>query len=513
MKDPTARPASSRPEAADILVVDDSRLNALKLSKAMQALGHRAEMATDGQAALDLLRRRDFDLVLLDIVMPAMDGYQVLEKLKADAQLRELPVIVISSLEDEVGSVARALELGAEDFLPKDFEPAILKARLESCLGRKRLRDREIAYLQNVEELTRAACIIEAGAFRPADLQLGSVLARRDSLGRLAAVFLRLSEVVYERERRLDQTQRTLRGAILVVLAGALFALQPSLSRIGLDLGATPLGLATWQNVVGAVVCLVIGVLRGGVPRLRLVHLRFLVAWALVLGCLYRGALVVIAEQVDASMIALISSSRGFIVFALAALIALERPSLRRLAGLGLGFAAVAALLLAQGTGADAGHRGWLAAALVLPALLAVHTLLMTACPRDLDPFMVVGLMMSLSAVVLAPVAGLSGQMYPPLPAAPALSLATVAAGISFGVAVALALQLVAIAGAVFAGQMAYSQTLAGIAWAVLLLGEQLPIEAWGALVLVLSGFLLVEPKPAGDEFSVRIPMDRPQDR
>jgi CheY-like chemotaxis protein len=497
-------------ESASILVVDDSRLSATKLAMAMRTLGHRTETAANGAEALHRLREQTFDLILLDIVMPEMDGYTVLEALKDDEALRDIPVIVISSLDDEIDSVVRAIELGAVDFLPKDFEPAILKARLDASLAHKRFRDRELKYFRDVEQLTRAAQVIEAGAFRPAELDINGVAARSDPLGRLAIVFRGLAQEIYERERRFDRTARTLRGTLLVLVAGGIFGITPALGRMAAGLGADPLGLIVWANVVAAVVCLGIGVGRGKRPSLRLAHLPFFLLWALILGCLYQFFTVLIAKHVEASMIALIGSSRGFMVFGLAALIALERPNLRRLAGLGVGFAAVAGVLLFRGAGEDEDDTMWLMAALVLPLLLAAHTLLMTWRPRDLDSFSTVGVMMGLSALLLTPLAFASDTMFWPNLAIGRLELIILVLGVASGIAVALALDLVATAGAVFASQMAYSQTLAGIAWGMLLLGEQLPAVAWGAFGLVILGFWLVEPKQAGEEFSVRVPLDRP---
>ena len=495
---------------ASILVVDDSPLSAAKLAMAMRALGHETETAADGAEALRRLRERAFDLVLLDIVMPEMDGYAVLEALKADEALREIPVIVVSSLDDEVDSVVRAIKLGAVDFLPKNFEPEILKARLDASLARKRFRDRELAYFRDVEQLTQAAQVIEAGAFRPAELEIDGVAARRDPLGRLAIVFRSLAQEIYERERRHDRTTRTLRGTILVLVAGGIFGVAPALGRMAAGLGAEPLGVVVWANIVAAIVCLAIGGARAGWPRLRLAHLPFFLVWAVVLGCFYQFLTVVIARHVEASMIALIGSSRGFMVFALAALIAVERPNLRRLAGLGLGFAAVAAVLLLRGAGDEANSGFWLIAALSLPFLLAVHTVLMTWRPRDIDAFATVGIMMALSALLLAPMAAASDTALWPAQGIGRLGLIVLALGVASGVAVALALDLVATTGAVFASQMAYSQTLAGIAWGMLLLGEALPPVAWGAFGLVILGVWLVQPKHAGDEFSVTIPINRP---
>ena len=498
-------------QLATVLVVDDNSTNRLKMRMAVRALGYIADVAEDGAVALKALSERSYDAVLLDIMMPEVDGFDVLRVMKKDEELRDIPVIVISSLDDETESVVKAIELGAEDFLPKDFEPAILRARLESSLARKQFRDREREYFRDVEQLTRAAQVIEAGAFRPAELDIDGVAERQDPIGRLATVFLGLAQEIYDRERRLDRTARTLRGTLLVLVAGGIFGIAPALGRMAAGLDAPPLGLVLWANIVAAIVSLAIAAVRGGWPRIRLVHLRFFIPWALVLGCLYQLFTVVIAKHVEASMIALIGSSRGFMVFGLAALIALERPSLRRFAGLGVGFAAIAAVLLVRGAGGDENDGLWLIAALVLPLLLAVHTLLMTWRPKDLDPFATVGIMMALSAVLLAPVAFASGTMLWPELVPGRLELIILVLGVASAISLALALDIVATAGAVFASQMAYSQTLAGIAWGMLLLGEQLSAVAWGALTLVIFGFWLVEPKRADDKFRATVPLSRPR--
>ncbi len=134
-------------EQGHILVVDDNRMNRIKLSRSLELQGHAVGLAEDGQQALDLLQAGSFDVVLLDIIMPGMDGYQVLETIKGDPELRDTPVIVISAL-DEIESAVRCIEMGAEDYLPKPFNPVLLRARLNACLQKKRLRDLEKAYLQ-----------------------------------------------------------------------------------------------------------------------------------------------------------------------------------------------------------------------------------------------------------------------------------------------------------------------------------------------------------------------------
>jgi adenylate cyclase len=134
-----------------VLVVDDNEVNRDLLSRRLQRHGHQIEVAYDGRQALEKMRQQAFDLVLLDIMMPEMNGYEVLEYLKADAALRHIPVIMISAL-DDIESVVRCIELGAEDYLFKPFNPTLLKARIGACLEKKRLRDQEQAYLKQLKE-------------------------------------------------------------------------------------------------------------------------------------------------------------------------------------------------------------------------------------------------------------------------------------------------------------------------------------------------------------------------
>lgn len=125
-----------------ILVVDDHRTTRLKLSLGLKHHGHQVDEAQNGHQALQRLRAEPYDLVLLDIMMPELDGYQVLEQMKSDSQLRDIPVIVISA-QDELESMVRGIELGAEDYLPKTFDPVLLRARIGACLEKKRLRDQQ----------------------------------------------------------------------------------------------------------------------------------------------------------------------------------------------------------------------------------------------------------------------------------------------------------------------------------------------------------------------------------
>ncbi len=136
-------------QTAHVLVVDDNEANRDLLRRRLERQGYTVAVAEDGSRALELIETQSFDLVLLDIMMPRMNGYQVLEALKSNSARNYLPVLVISAL-DDIDSVVKCIELGAEDYLPKPFNPVLLKARISACLEKKRLRDREKAYLKQL---------------------------------------------------------------------------------------------------------------------------------------------------------------------------------------------------------------------------------------------------------------------------------------------------------------------------------------------------------------------------
>jgi CheY-like chemotaxis protein len=199
-------PAPTAP--GTLLVVDDSELNRDVLTRRLERQGHAVRAVANGREALEALSADHFDLILLDIMMPEIDGYEVLRRLKADAVLRDLPVIVISALE-EIDSAVRCIEMGAEDYLAKPFDPILLKARIGASLEKKRLRDQEVAYLRAVARVTQAAAAVEAGAFQPHELD--AIGLRPDALGQLARVFVRMAEEVRAREQRLKREVQLLR--------------------------------------------------------------------------------------------------------------------------------------------------------------------------------------------------------------------------------------------------------------------------------------------------------------
>lgn len=149
-----AQAESRRPErtvTGRLLVVDDNASNRDLLSRRLSREGHEVVTAEGGQAALDLARSQPFDLILLDLLMPDMNGLDVLVHLKGEEGLRDIPVIMISAL-DEMDTVVRCIEVGAEDYLPKPFNEVLLRARIGASLEKKEWRDRERAYIRELQE-------------------------------------------------------------------------------------------------------------------------------------------------------------------------------------------------------------------------------------------------------------------------------------------------------------------------------------------------------------------------
>ena len=137
---------------AALLIVDDIDDNRFALSRRLARLGYlNVTTASDGRQALELLNSKPFDLVLLDIMMPNVNGYEVLAAMKTHEHLRHIPVIMISAI-DEIDSVVRCIDLGAEDYLPKPFNPTLLRARVSACVERKRLHDKVQARTRELSE-------------------------------------------------------------------------------------------------------------------------------------------------------------------------------------------------------------------------------------------------------------------------------------------------------------------------------------------------------------------------
>jgi len=149
--------------SARLLVVDDNEDNRYTLTLRLELEGYQdVTVANDGEEALELLRAGEFDLVLLDVMMPRLNGYGVLEQLKQEGRLHNLPVIMVSAL-NELDSVVRCIEIGAVDYLPKPFNPVLLSARIGASLEKKRLRDEVRTHLDRIEQELDAARELQMG--------------------------------------------------------------------------------------------------------------------------------------------------------------------------------------------------------------------------------------------------------------------------------------------------------------------------------------------------------------
>ncbi len=169
--DPTA------PPRAVILVVDDGEDNRDMLARRLRRQGYEVQTAAGGRAALAALAESPVDLVLLDVMMPDLDGYAVLERLKADPTRRDIPILMISAL-DDLDSVVRCIQLGAEDYLGKPFDPVLLQARIGACLEKKRLHDQEARQRRELAALNQTL-----------ERRVADQVAQLERLGRLKRFF------------------------------------------------------------------------------------------------------------------------------------------------------------------------------------------------------------------------------------------------------------------------------------------------------------------------------------
>ena len=222
---------STSQQSGHLLVVDDNQNNRELLSRQLIRQGYRVETAINGEQALAKVSNQSYDLILLDILMPELNGYDVLHQLMQHKDWRRIPVIMISAL-DEIDSVVRCIERGAADYLTKPFNPVILNARISACLEKKRLHDLEMVhleqlgtanaqmshYLQEVDRITAAAAAVESSTFNPDSLE--TVAARTDELGRLARVFTHTVQAMGIREQELRIAEAQYRSIFENALEG-----------------------------------------------------------------------------------------------------------------------------------------------------------------------------------------------------------------------------------------------------------------------------------------------------
>lgn len=234
---------------AHILVVDDLEANRDMLSRRLQHLGHDVVSTESGTQALQALADSDFDLVMLDLMMPDMDGFQVLQAIKAQAQFLHLPVIMVSA-NDEMENVVKCIEVGAEDYLPKPFNAVLLRARVSASLHKKAMHDREANYQQELEGRVRAQVREISSAQLAAIFAMSKLAESRDN--ETGAHLERMREYCKLLAIKMAQTEKYVR-VIDEEFIEAIYAASPlhDIGKVGIPdsvlLKAAKLDLTEWE--------------------------------------------------------------------------------------------------------------------------------------------------------------------------------------------------------------------------------------------------------------------------
>ena len=496
-----AEQSINKSDSALVLVVDDQKLARTKLALAVKALGHNAKLASSGKQALELLEQFPVDLVLLDMIMPDQNGIDVLRALKAHPDFKSIPVIVISGLDDNTALAIEAIRLGAEDFLPKSFEPVLLRARINAGLRKKYNRDQELEELAQIRRLTNAAGLLEESLVTRKHLQLDDMIDRRDSLGQLARVFTSMAEKIYERERRLQRQYQALKGGMYLLIAGMIFGLNAPLSKVASRFDSHPLGYTLSVDVFVVVICSIIVLYRRRFPTLSWSLVRFLMLWGILGALLGDVVMFFVLTAIPSSTMSVVVVMASFMVFAIAALTGQEKADFKRFTGLLTGLTGI---LVIVGTGNSSGSIAspwWILLALLVPLSYACEGLYLSArYPKELDFITGIGLSTLAAAILLLPLAWMRNDMleFNDLPhhiwyALFGMALVSIVAN-------CFIIKAVQIAGAVFASQSSYITMTAGIGWAYLLLQEQLSAGTVVAVCMIIVGLLLVEPKREPDD-------------
>ena len=476
-----------------ILVVDDQATQRLKLKAAVEALGFASDEAENGLRALQMMKNTRYSLVLLDIIMPDMDGFEVMSFMKRDRQLRDIPVIVISALEGEMSSVVKAIELGAEDFLPKQFDQVLLAARLDSALESERAMAREREQLIEVEKLTQAAAILESQIVNPKILQLHETASRSDDIGKLARVFVQMTHRIHGREAQLYKQIQMIRTGSLLLGIGVVGGSCIALAKVAVQQQPHPLGIVLWVNLFCACICLPIAAYR---QSIRTPSASILVSILLlgVFTLLLEVPLFWAAQTLSASIIVMIMALESLLIIFLVVVTRAEHRLLPRLAGVLIGLAAI--VVAVAGAGALFSIEQVTAAAVlsIAPLAVAVRTFYWDSPPHQpTDTFALVGTSALAGAVLIAPLAVYLDDL---------ASLAPTSSGDLFILVIALLtvvtaattamrITLIRFSDSLFAAQASLATMVAGLIWSYLLHGDLLPVWGWLTCGLLLLGGIL----------------------
>lgn len=483
-----------------MLIVDDQAFFREKISLSLRNLGYTAEAVSNGPEALDIARSKHVDVILLDMVMPGMDGYAVIQQLKQDRLLKEIPVIVISALESDTTSVVEAIKLGAVDFLPKNYSPQILRARVNASLRKKHNRDQELQRLSSLQRLMNATDLLEQGTYSPSKLGLDSIAAKGDGIATLASVFGNMAQQIYDRERKLKQQLNTVKGLFLLVICGLLFGLDAPIAKIMSNFNAHPLGVSIWISVVACLLTLPYSIYKKDIPAFNWSLFKYFLLWGFCTCVLGDVFLLIAATHLQASVLTIILVLEVLLVFAYSAIAKLEKATYKRLSGLIIGFLGITLAVYAQES-AGANVWIWVLIAIAVPVgYAAIDILIAVSKQVDMKPATVLGLASLFGLALMVPIAwqqdGFVALSYPP----GKFELGILLWGTLTVIGMLSLVKLISTAGAVFGSQAAYVMTLAGIFWSVLLLDESLATTTWVALGVIFLGLLLVEPKHEAEE-------------
>ena len=488
----STKTALTSDERADfrILVVDDQVTQRLKLKAAVEALGFTSDEADNGPRALQMMKNTRYALVLLDILMPEMDGFEVMSFMKLDRQLRDIPVIVISALEGEMSSVVKAIELGAEDFLPKQFDRVLLAARLDSALESERAMAREREQRVQVEKLTQAAAILENQIVNPDALQLHEIASGGDDIGKLARVFVQMTRRIHAREAQLHKQIQMIRTSSLLLGIGVVGGSFIALASEAVQQQPHPLGVVLWVNLFCACICLPIAAFRQAIrtPSAEMFKSILLLG---VFTLLLEVPVFWAAQTLPASIIVMIMAMESLLIVILIITIRAEQRSLSR--SISVLFGIVAIVVAVSGARTVFSIEQLTAAAVLSIAPLAIA--LRTLCwdrqtNQSTDTFAMIGSSALVGAVLIAPVTIYLDDLASLVPASEGNLFILVIALLTVVTAATTAMRitLTRFSGPLFAAKAGLAAMVGGLVWSYLLQGDLLPAWGWFTCTLLLLG-------------------------
>ena len=476
-----------------ILVVDDQATQRFKLKAAVEQLGFISDEAENGARALQMMKNTGYALVLLDILMPDMDGFEVMSFMKRDRQLRDTPVIVISALEGEMESVVHAIEMGAEDFLPKQFDKVLLAARLDSALEIRRARDREHEQQIHVEKLTQAAAIVEKQIVNPDVLQLQETSARSDDIGKLSRVFVQMTRRIHSREAQLYKQIRMARTGSLLVGIGLVGGSCVALAKEAVQQQPHPLGIVLWVNLFCACICLPIAAHRQSIRTPSASMLRSILLLG-VFTLLIEVPILWAAQTLPAAIIVLIMALESLLVIVLLLATRAEHASLSRIARVLLGVAAIVITIIGARSAFSTEQMTVATVLLVAPLAVAIRTIYWhKSTHQPNDTFLLVGSSALAAALLIAPLAVSRGDLVSLIPGpdnSDRLILVIALLTVVTAGTMAMRITLTRLSGPLWSARASLAIMMAGLIWSFVLHRDWLPGWGWlSCALLILGGF------------------------